>query len=179
MLEGFFADNPSFLHDHHEWHRSYWLKDLDFGERFFVFHRETLRRFDRWRAQHGFGPIQPWDPGTPIPDDVPHARRDSSDPSAVDPRCRRPSWFTTAGGEQRDPQTGARSLADFSTSSLLGASINAPGDPSWHGSVHNAIGGDMGDLHTAPRDPIFWRFHKLLDDIWVEWHQARGLPLPP
>lgn len=38
-----------------------------------------------------------------------------------------------------------------------------------HNVVHDAIGGLMGDPHTAARDPIFWLHHANIDRLWVNW----------
>jgi hypothetical protein len=39
-------------------------------------------------------------------------------------------------------------------------------DP-YHDDRHGSIGGDMGSTASSPRDPIFWRFHKFIDNISV------------
>jgi tyrosinase len=38
-----------------------------------------------------------------------------------------------------------------------------------HGVVHGAIGGDMGRVPTAGRDPIFWVHHASIDRVWEIW----------
>jgi polyphenol oxidase len=38
-----------------------------------------------------------------------------------------------------------------------------------HGSVHNAVGGDMMRLAVAARDPIFFAHHGNLDRLWEVW----------
>jgi hypothetical protein len=35
--------------------------------------------------------------------------------------------------------------------------------------VHVTIGGDMGQVHNAPNDPVFWRWHKYIDSVWKDW----------
>ena len=40
-----------------------------------------------------------------------------------------------------------------------------------HGSIHNYVGGDMGDFATAARDPIFFAHHGNLDRLWEIWRQ--------
>jgi hypothetical protein len=177
ILRAYLAEHPGFIASHHEWHRANAM-DRSYGSVFLVFHHRIIAAFDRWRQAQGYPPTPLWEPSDPIPAEAPHDRRDSDHPSSVDPRCKRPTWFTLEGGTAVDPHTGATKLSDFKSSVELGGSINAPGDPGWHGSVHNAIGGDMGDLHTAPLDPVFWRFHKLIDSIWLEYLKIRGLPPP-
>ena len=169
ILKSYLADSPTFLEDHKTWHHTHGPGIADFGDQFFAYHHQILQDFDAWRTDHGFQPVVAWDPGTPIPPEVPHAGRASNDPSRVDARCRRPTWLTRRGGTARDPEFMASKLAEFTARNYVGFSIMSQADPAWHGTVHNAIGGDMGDLHTAPRDPIFWRFHKLIDQISEEW----------
>jgi hypothetical protein len=38
-----------------------------------------------------------------------------------------------------------------------------------HGTVHVAVGGDMGSVPTAARDPIFWLHHGNVDRLWDVW----------
>ena len=42
-------------------------------------------------------------------------------------------------------------------------------DGSPHGAVHGTIGGDMGFVATAGRDPIFWVHHASIDRMWEIW----------
>ena len=43
-------------------------------------------------------------------------------------------------------------------------------DP-WHNQVHVEVDGDMGGVDTAPRDPLFWRWHGFIDTV----HQSPPL----
>lgn len=47
-----------------------------------------------------------------------------------------------------------------------------------HDSVHGSIGGDMGSLGTAARDPIFWLHHCNIDRIWNAWLKQPGRANP-
>jgi hypothetical protein len=38
-----------------------------------------------------------------------------------------------------------------------------------HNTVHDAIGGLMGNVQTAAQDPIFWIHHSNIDRLWNEW----------
>jgi len=40
-----------------------------------------------------------------------------------------------------------------------------------HDLVHGFVGGNMGDVNTAPRDPIFYLHHANVDRLWVAWLQ--------
>jgi tyrosinase len=45
-----------------------------------------------------------------------------------------------------------------------------------HNGVHSWVGGPMGDLDTAPADPLFWMHHANIDRIWESWrHTHPGL----
>jgi hypothetical protein len=63
-------------------------------------------------------------------------------------------------------------LQDFEPDQqLLGCVLTDP----YHDFRHGAIGGDMGGTASSPRDPIFWRFHKFIDNVSV----ARFFPPSP
>jgi Common central domain of tyrosinase len=48
-------------------------------------------------------------------------------------------------------------------------------DSFYHGRVHTQIGGDMGQIETAGRDPIFWLHHSNIDRLWSVWlNQGAG-----
>jgi hypothetical protein len=55
---------------------------------------------------------------------------------------------------------------------LLGCALTDP----FHDDRHGAVGGDMASTASSPRDPIFWRFHKFIDNIAV---QRFFPPFPP
>jgi tyrosinase len=38
-----------------------------------------------------------------------------------------------------------------------------------HGSIHGAVGGDMGFFSSAALDPIFWIHHANIDRLWNVW----------
>ncbi|KAH7311246.1 hypothetical protein B0I35DRAFT_357532 [Stachybotrys elegans] len=42
-----------------------------------------------------------------------------------------------------------------------------------HGSIHSAVGGQMGDLgpSSSPNDPIFFMHHCQVDRLWTLWQQ--------
>jgi tyrosinase len=49
-----------------------------------------------------------------------------------------------------------------------------------HNRVHNQVGGSMGDVPTAPADPIFWLHHCNVDRLWSAWVAAGGgRKMPP
>ncbi len=48
-----------------------------------------------------------------------------------------------------------------------GFSSSLEGTP--HGAVHVQVGGLMGSVPTAARDPIFWTHHTNIDRLWSRW----------
>jgi hypothetical protein len=173
ILLEYLAENPGLGDAHHKWHSETLRSRPDYGIGFLTFHRGFVRHYDEWRLAHGYAVVVPWDPGTPIPADVPHPGRKTEDPSAEDPLCRRPVWLTAEGGADgaRDPDFGASKLAEFTSSNQLGRSIDSPTSPRWHLRVHDTVGGDFGHPTKLVLDPIFWRWHKFVDDIWAEYQR--------
>lgn len=43
-----------------------------------------------------------------------------------------------------------------------------------HGDVHVHLGGWMGDLDAAAKDPIFWLHHANIDRLWKRWLDQGG-----
>lgn len=43
-----------------------------------------------------------------------------------------------------------------------------------HGQIHVIIGGWMGNINNAARDPIFWLHHANMDRLWERWLQQGG-----
>jgi hypothetical protein len=169
IVEEYLTELADLPRTHGAWHRDNTPGLDDYGERFLSMHGHMLMAFDEWRGAHGFEPVPAWDPATRIPADAPHRRRDSDEPAKITHNCVTPAWFTLEGGDAPDPHSGAKRLADFQSLDQLGRSINAPGAPAWHTTVHNAIGGDMGDNSTAPLDPVFWMYHRTVDDVLRTW----------
>jgi tyrosinase len=50
-----------------------------------------------------------------------------------------------------------------------------------HGEVHNAVGGESGEMSTArsPQDPLFWLHHANVDRLWARWQEANPRRHPP
>jgi hypothetical protein len=177
------------LGEHAGWHNDwmFWMgppppnAKLYNGNYFFMFHRMYIATFNSWRIRFGYPPIgASYDPNTPIPTgvDVDHIRTGCPGPlpampcpAGTNPGQLKPSWFTAAGsaatrtpnGDPCDTLIGGeRKLKDFpADQKLLGCAVT----DNWHNDVHMAIGGDMTDASVAPADPIFWRWHKFVDQI--------------
>lgn len=178
ILAEYLEEYPGLPAQHGDWHRNNLPGSAEFGARFLTMHGHMAMAYDEWREERGHEPVPAWDPALPIPESAFHPGRTTSDPASTCPTCVTPSWFTLEGGDAVDPHSGAQRLADFESADQLGRSINAPGSPEWHTSVHDAIGGDMGDNSTAARDPVFWLFHRTIDDVFRNWLELKGEAYP-
>lgn len=159
------------MKEHMDWHDDDDNKNRtgNYGERFLIFHKQFIDKFDVFRHSKGLFPVSAWDPATPIPAALSHdhilsAGRNTDYPNSVDPHCKTPTWATATGGTQPDPLHGYTKLSQFQSLDELGRSI----DNGWHGTVHNTIGGDMSQFHS-PIDPIFWRWHRWIDNVRANW----------
>ncbi|GEM_PF-6420346 len=164
-------DHSPRMAEHMDWHMDPQNQNRtgNYGERFLTFHQQYIDKFDVFRKSKGLLPVSGWDPTTQIPaalshDHVLHSARHTDNPYAVAPACKTPSWATIAGGIDLDPVYGYTKLIQFRSLDELGGSI----DSGWHGVVHNTIGGDMATF-DSPIDPIFWRWHKWIDNVRVSW----------
>ena len=179
----YFGDDPENsprMTEHMDWHNDPFNhnKTGNYGERFLLFHKQYVDKFDAFRLTKGLFPVSGWDPTTPIPSSLSHDHvlmegRDTDDPYSVNSGCRTPTWATIAGGADIDPIHGYTQLGQFQSLDELGRSIDA----GWHGTVHNTIGGDMSMFHS-PIDPIFWRWHRWVDNVraaWVALHNIGNL----
>jgi hypothetical protein len=162
-----FGEN--FLQMHHEM-----VKATDDEQKFHMNHQSIVS----WFKAKGYDLPAEWNPLTPIPSDLdytPSADEIKKYLPSIDistqeleretdsPEFQLPSYFTREGirqGEQPEPITGARKLADFKNINQLGCVIVRP-----HDRWHMIIGGAMGNPATAIADPIFY--------FGVHWHIDR------
>jgi hypothetical protein len=174
----YFENDPEHsprMKEHMDWHMAQENVNRtgNYGERFILFHRQYIAKFDQFRQTKSLLPVSPWDPATVIPPALAHVKpltglRDTDNPAAVNPLCITPTWATVAGGTTPAPGYGYMNLLQFQSLDELGRAI----DSGWHGTVHNTIGGDMAQFHS-PIDPVFWRWHKWVDQVAVNWQAAR------
>jgi Common central domain of tyrosinase len=60
-------------------------------------------------------------------------------------------------------------LNDFEPDqNLLGCALTNPYHDANHGEIAGDDGGDMGGIEHSPRDPLFWRYHKFIDNVSVQ-----------
>lgn len=161
-----------------------WGAEHAFGTDFLQMHHEMIKAEDdepKFHMHHGsivswyhandYDLPSLWNPLTPIPDELAFdptpPTRAFGDGSTLDlrrstddPRFSLPRYFSTEGvgpGENGEPLTGARKLADFVNANQLGCCIVYP-----HNLWHGRIGGAMLTFETALDDPIFY--------FGVHWH---------
>lgn len=130
------------------------------GEAIFTGHRAYVAGLEQYLQQNGGGafvPLPKWDPATPIPGEFNIVK-------AEDDGTLRPALENLNPHLPLPPAFRPPSLCTFPTADALGNAINA-----WHGSVHLAIGGTMGDAMISPAAPIFWCWHGFVDDVYAEW----------
>lgn len=158
------------LDDHIEWHTVFGTRLLDFLE----WHHEFIDRFNRWRAEFGYPPTLSWYPGYSIPTGI--DIDDTTRGGGFDPEFNRiPTQFSLAGGSAGPPKR----LADYSSLAAFAGDLEG----SWHGSVHCNVGGTMC-TYESPRDPLFFRWHGILDQLYANYCSLKGLAcagitLPP
>ena len=58
-------------------------------------------------------------------------------------------------------------LGDFRSADHLASEL----EWTWHGDVHGYIGGDMSDFYVAPKDPVFWMWHKYIDTVYDKYKE--------
>lgn len=108
-------------------------------------------------------PLPFWNPTIPIPNELYHEGRKTSDVNLP-----LPPQFTKGGGRdilrENYPY---KSLAEFLTYKKLSEALY-----SHHGSVHSDIEGIFEGVRS-PEDPVFWVFHALLDSVWEEWQKMK------
>jgi hypothetical protein len=169
----------SILQMHFNWHCSFdntlvpSLGSLpNDGNRFFGFHRQFIFAFNRYRAANGAPFVQTWSPspGSAIP--LGHGARADA---ATCPTCQ------SLPNQYRVPAAGGTlSTATFPTIDALGNSIVF-----YHNTQHSRIAqsgpsvncntgttslaSDMCYPDRSPRDPIFYRYHNVFDDVQDTW----------
>jgi hypothetical protein len=183
------------LNEHGTWHMHNPDNTAAYdGHQFFEFHHLYIATFNSWRQRFGYPPVGPaYNPATPIPSgvDIDHAGRTTPSgqiPNCAPfglPSCATPSEFTTTGTTPHTtnflpcdpavaPANEPKRIQDFpANQKLLGCAVTSP----WHNTVHGAIGGDMGSIWTSPADPLFWRWHKFVDQISLLRSTFPGSPI--
>lgn len=139
------------------------------GEEIFTGHRAYIAGMEAFLAANGGGqsvPLPKWDPATPIPAEFNVVR--DQDNGTPRPPLQNPNPNRPLPAQYQPP-----ALCNFASGAQLGNSING-----WHGGVHVAIGGSMGNGSIASAAPIFWCWHAFLDDVYYDWQSCMRTPQP-
>lgn len=130
------------------------------GAQLFEGHRSYLGKMEAWLTQNGggqFAPIAKWDPATQIPQEF----------NVVKPKDNGEQYppLQNLNPNKPIPQAFQKpALCSFSNAANLGNAING-----WHGDVHLAVGGAMGNAMISPAAPIFWCWHGFLDNVYSDF----------
>ena len=179
-----FNHNATLLERHSNWHRNnpqiVFCEPSDNGDDFFLYHKRVISNFDAWRETFGYPKIIAWDPATDPPtrkELYNENRNPIYDPEPI------PPYYTIEGRSQGEPEeTGPinspcsllynkgsnqniTKLGDFVTADHLATELERV----WHNSVHGNIGGDMSGFFDAPKDPVFWMWHKYIDTLYDKY----------
>jgi polyphenol oxidase len=141
---------------------------VHFGDRFLPWHRAYLYFHERILGtligDMNFR-LPYWDWENPAHRTMPSAYtspNNSTNPLFNSPRSMGPGDTLDATDGQPATALSETNFADFSP--------ELEGSP--HGSIHNAVGGDMSFFDTAAKDPIFYAHHANVDKLWSDWTKA-------
>ena len=179
-----FNHNATLLEKHFGWHWDHQLPrnvscDPSYnGEEFLRFHKGVISNFDSWRETFGYPEIIAWDPANDPPKNIDLYNVDDQYRTSKYQPQPIPSYYTTQGGNTNSHCALAYNqtifkLSDYKDADYLGSEI----EETWHNDVHGAIGSDGGDMNDpglAPRDPVFWMWHKYLDSIYDTYTEIKG-----
>lgn len=126
------------------------------GRNFLPWHRWFVRQMERrLRKIHATVVIPYWD-----------AITDRAIPAALAKPALLTRWSVTRNWKASQLARSADLTAAMSMGTFTSFQTTVEGVV--HGSVHNAVGGDMASA-SSPADPLFWLHHANLDRLWSQW----------
>lgn len=136
---------------------------------FFSWHRLFLYYFERiLRAASGSSsltlPYWNWQSQRELP--APFVDSTAGNPLFVTNR----SAAMNSGGQL--PSSSVSAATAFAHTAFNSFSSSIEGTP--HGAVHVSVGGWMGSVPNAGKDPIFWLHHCNIDRLWGRWLAQGG-----
>lgn len=175
------------------------------SQRWYAFHRQFEYDFNLWRDDIPIAHIESldWCPGMNLPEGHPSATPGGipGHPAGCGNGNPRPDNVACAGCEalptcmflsgagpagcaaSADPGRcpAGMTLEDFPNIDEVASVM----DDYYHGDMHGAIEdagggiyvGDAGDPSCSPRDPMFWRLHKALDDVVRAWQDHKAVDI--
>lgn len=137
-----------------------------FDRHLFTHHEQYVRAMEDWiRARPGgagFVPLPKWNPANPIPPEFNIVKpRDNGVP--------RPPLQNLNPNRPRSAEFGPQAVCGFPNTDAVANQMNG-----WHGSVHIAIGGTMADADIASAAPIFWPWHKYVNESYEDRLRCQG-----
>ncbi len=169
-------DRDNLMGEHWYWHKT--AEDApgfndDNPGRFFHFHRGYIAKFNCWRGIFGYPCVKVYVPGPnhiPSGRDVDHVG-EAGDGNGIVSEERHPSLasITPLPAKYSIAGDGTTQLADYADENEL-HSLGGPGQKlvNWHNDMHGELCsfGDFSPPESTPADPIFWRFHFLLTQLF-------------
>ena len=168
----YLAQNDTLLPHHAAWHEVNGpggSRGPGSGTAFLQMHHEMIVDMERFIRASGrdldLVPLVEWRPTQVVPPQLGNVERYSTTPNV-----RTPSWLTSEGGTERAPIFGYTRLADFKSLDELGRAFGSgpPDNLGYHGAGHAGVGGVMWS-RRAPVDPVFWLWHRHIDNIVETW----------
>lgn len=168
----FLAQDPNLLPHHAAWHEVNGpggTRGEGSGSAFLQMHHEMIAAMEQFITASGrdldLVPLVEWRPSQVVPPQLGNVERYSNTPNV-----RTPTWLTMAGGTDTAPIFGYTKLADFKSLDELGRAFGSgfPDNLGYHGAGHAAVGGVMWS-RRAPQDPVFWLWHRHIDNIIESW----------
>ncbi|MBP7000628.1 vWA domain-containing protein [Amaricoccus sp.] len=177
------------LHFHLNWHcTNPDNTGPNWGARFLGFHRQFLRGYERFSAAMGYPNIQTFNPGPGAIIGPTHNGRPANTPcNGVNPGGGTANCQTLPNAF-REPAAGG-TLDTFASEAAIGDAVVG-----YHNNQHTRIGyastaaGGFGECVSgdgttglpdircnafAPRDPIFYRYHNLYNDVQDNWRRLQ------
>ena len=158
-------------HHFFPWHRAY----LYFHERILAWHLTGRTSLDpTFRL-----PVWGWEANLESLND-PTLYTDATDPAGRPNPLLHPRRFLIF--ERND--TNALAAMTFAGRDFFGyrpiveASNNGSIENGVHANIHVDVGGDMGQIHSAAKDPLFFTHHTNIDRLWSWWNRLAGATAP-
>ncbi len=168
----YLAQNETLLPHHAAWHEVNGpggTRGPGSGSAFLQMHHEMVADMERFIRDSGRDldllPLVEWRPSQVVPAQLGQVERFSTTPNVPTP-----SWLTLAGGGTGAPVFGYTRLDEFKTLDELGRAFGSgpPDNLGYHGAGHAAVGGVMWS-RRAPEDPVFWLWHRHIDNVIETW----------
>lgn len=152
------------------------------GAAFIQMHERMLENAEAALRLRGWGKemvLPDWGASTDIPMEMRVPKPTRFTRANTQPRVTMPPWLTAQGvGDaktwgKKDPSFGRSKLADFTSEDELGQAIGLY----YHAEGHIAVGGTMATFNS-PLDPMFWGWHKHIQNIVEQYRAIRAKTHP-